>query len=67
MKGDRKYTAAARRFYKAHPPDKALVELRNLYALEDTRDGNKCWWAWPYYKGLPRDYDRAVIVTRFLA
>jgi hypothetical protein len=33
--------------------DEAEAELNRMYALEDTRDGDKRWWAAPYYKGTP--------------
>jgi len=40
-------------FIANHFFDKALAELNRLYSLEDTRDGDKRWWAAPYYKGTP--------------
>jgi len=40
-------------FIANHFFDKALDELSWMYSLEDTRDGDKRWWAGPYYKGTP--------------
>jgi hypothetical protein len=40
-------------FIADHFFDKALAELNRMYSLEDTGDGDKRWWAAPYYRGTP--------------